>query len=45
MGKEGYKVPKETRKDVVKPNLPSYDGQCLCLGLFQRTCLIADLET
>ena len=39
------KVPKQTRKDVSKPNLPSYDGPCLCLGLFQRTCLTADLET
>ena len=39
------KVPKQTRKDVLKPNLPSYDGQCLWLRLFQWTCLIADLET
>ena len=43
-GNKGYKVPKQTRKDVLKPNLPSYnDGQCLCLRLFQWTCLIADL--
>ena len=32
---KGYKVPKQTRKDVLKPNLPSCDGQCLCLRLFQ----------
>ena len=42
---KGYKVPKQTRKDVLKPNLPSYDGQCLCLRLFQWPCLFVDLET
>ena len=34
VGKKGYNVPKQTRRDVLKPNLPSYDVVVFALVSF-----------